>query len=62
MEYIRGVRDLPATRELIVRENRHYARRQLIWFRKEPNLRWFDGPGESPAVLASALTWLAHRG
>jgi tRNA A37 N6-isopentenylltransferase MiaA len=30
------VRDEAATRELIVRENRRYARRQLIWFRKEP--------------------------
>ena len=62
MDYMRGDRDLAATRELIVRENRRYARRQLIWFRKEPNLRWFDGPGESPDVQASVLGWLAERG
>ena len=62
MDYLRGVRDLAATRELIVRENRRYARRQLIWFRKEPNLRWFDGPGESPDVQARVLGWLAERG
>jgi len=47
MEMLRGVRDEAATRALIVQENRHYARRQLIWFRKEPTLIWFDGPGES---------------
>jgi len=41
------VRDEAATRALIAQENRHYARRQLIWFRKEPTLIWFDGPGES---------------
>jgi hypothetical protein len=23
----------------------------LIWFRKEPNLIWFDGPGERPETL-----------
>jgi tRNA dimethylallyltransferase len=46
IELLRGVRDEPATRALIVQENRRYARRQLIWFRKEPNLIWFDGPGE----------------
>jgi hypothetical protein len=23
----------------------------LIWFRKEPNLRWFDGPGESADLV-----------
>jgi len=47
MEMLRGVRDEAATRALIAQENRHYARRQLIWFRKEPTLIWFDGPGES---------------
>ena len=62
MDYIRGLRDLPATRELIVRENRAYARRQLIWFRKEPNLMWFDGPGESDDASAQVLAWLAERG
>lgn len=51
LEHLHGVRDEAATRELIVRENRHYARRQLIWFRKEPNLVWFRGAGESPAVF-----------
>ena len=40
------MRDEPATRELIVRENRKYSRRQLIWFRKEPNLRWIHAAGE----------------
>ncbi len=53
-----GVRDEPATRELIVRENRRYARRQLIWFRKEPNLQWIYAAGEredTEAQVASAL-------
>jgi tRNA dimethylallyltransferase len=53
MEMLRGVRDETATRALIVQENRRYARRQLIWFRKEPNLSWFDGPGESAATIAA---------
>ncbi len=52
MEMLRGVRDERATRALIVQENRRYARRQLIWFRKEPNLIWFDGPGERPEMHA----------
>ena len=41
----------PSTRELIARENRHYARRQLIWFRKEPNLVWLQSSGENPETL-----------
>jgi tRNA dimethylallyltransferase len=62
LDHLRGVRDLAATRALIVQENRRYARRQLIWFRKEPNLMWLDGPGDSPDVQARALCLLAERG
>jgi tRNA dimethylallyltransferase len=51
MEMLRGVRGEAETRALIVQENRRYARRQLIWFRKEPNLMWFDGPGERTETL-----------
>ena len=39
-------RNEAATRELIILENRKYSRRQLIWFRKEPNLRWIHASGE----------------
>jgi tRNA dimethylallyltransferase len=52
LELLDGLRDEAATRALIAQENRRYARRQLIWFRKEPNLVWFDGPGEAPDVIA----------
>src|SRR5690606_5429097 len=31
VEMIRGVRALGETRDLIVRENMHYARRQMVW-------------------------------
>jgi tRNA dimethylallyltransferase len=60
LELLAGVRDEAATRALIVRENRRYARRQLIWFRKEPNLVWFEGPGSSPDVQARAMALVAE--
>ena len=62
MEMRGGVRDEAATRALIAQENRRYARRQLIWFRKEPNLIWFDGPGERPDTLIGVQEALAARG
>ena len=62
MEMLDGVRGEPETRALIVRENRNYARRQLIWFRKEPNLSWLDGPGEKPDVIDAAAAVLRTRG
>jgi tRNA dimethylallyltransferase len=61
LEHLRGVRDETATRALIAQENRRYARRQLIWFRKEPNLNWFDGPGESPSTIAAVTRSIDER-
>jgi tRNA dimethylallyltransferase len=60
IEFLHGVRDEPATRALIVQENMRYARRQLIWFRKEPNVRWLEGAGESPEVQAKAMEWVGE--
>jgi tRNA dimethylallyltransferase len=61
LEHLHGVRDEAATRALIAQENRRYARRQLIWFRKEPNLVWLDGPGEAPATMAAATRVIDER-
>ncbi|MBY0494400.1 MAG: tRNA (adenosine(37)-N6)-dimethylallyltransferase MiaA [Cyanobacteria bacterium] len=61
MEHLRGVRDEASTRALIAQENRKYSRRQLIWFRKEPNLTWFDGPGTNAEVQDSVIRELAAR-
>jgi len=59
MEQLQGVRDEASTRALIVQENRRYARRQLIWFRKEPNLEWFQGAGEALATRTAVERALA---
>jgi len=64
LEHLQGVRDEAATREIIVRENRQYSRRQLIWFRKEPNLQWIHAAGERAETfedVARALTLLEIR-
>ena len=64
LEHLQGVRGEQETRELIVRENRKYSRRQLIWFRKEPNLQWIHAAGERDETLdevARALTALENR-
>jgi hypothetical protein len=59
-----GIRDEAATRALIVLENMRYARRQMVWFRAEPDVHWIDGPGESPAAAEMAIplvqSWLGR--
>jgi tRNA dimethylallyltransferase len=61
LEHLHGVRDEPATRALIVQENRKYARRQLIWFTKEPNLQWFHGAGERAETFENVARALVDR-
>lgn len=61
LDLLHGVRSETETRALIVRENRHYAKRQMIWFRKEPELEWFDGPGESAATRTAVERTIAQR-
>jgi tRNA dimethylallyltransferase len=59
LEHLHGIRNEADTRDLIVRENRRYARRQLIWFRKEPNLVWLQASGESLETVAAVESLLA---
>lgn len=41
--------------ELVQQQTRQYARRQLIWFRKEPRLRWVSAEGAPADVAARVL-------
>ncbi len=40
-EYLRSERPLDEAVELIKRNTRHYAKRQMTWFRKDASLKWF---------------------
>jgi len=61
LEHLQGVRGEAATRALIAQENRRYARRQVMWFRKEPHLKWLDGPGESATAIGAACQLVEER-
>ncbi|MFZ5801687.1 MAG: tRNA (adenosine(37)-N6)-dimethylallyltransferase MiaA [Candidatus Omnitrophota bacterium] len=53
-----GVRKekIRAAMELVQKNTRHYAKRQITWFKKEPGLVWIDGARESSArALADAI-------
>jgi len=38
------------TIRIIQRETRRYAKRQMTWFRKQTEVTWFDGPGDSDEI------------
>jgi tRNA dimethylallyltransferase len=39
---LEGTHDLPRAIELIKRNSRRYARRQLSWYRRDPQVEWFE--------------------
>jgi tRNA dimethylallyltransferase len=41
--------------ELMQKRSRNYARRQLTWMRKIPNLHWIDRTGRSDAEVAKEI-------
>ncbi len=43
--------------ELMKKRCRNYARRQLTWARKIPNLRWIDRTGLDDAEVAAEIAW-----
>jgi tRNA dimethylallyltransferase len=55
VEYLEGKRDLESAIEQTKLDVRHYAKRQLTWFRREPGAQWFEGFGEDEEVLRAVL-------
>jgi tRNA dimethylallyltransferase len=55
VEYLEGKRDLDSAVEQTKLDVRHYAKRQLTWFRREPDAEWFTGFGEDERVLEAVL-------
>jgi len=43
----------------IQQATRNFAKRQLTWFRKEPNVHWLPAFGDSPAALPASLSLIA---
>ena len=52
---IRGKISKEVAVEMTQRDTRRYAKRQMTWFRKDPQIHWIKGPGEGELVLKRAL-------
>jgi tRNA dimethylallyltransferase len=58
--FIDGAESFDVCLELVKRNTRHYAKRQLTWFRNRPGIRWIDF-GEKNAmdsVMREIEVWL----
>jgi len=59
---LHGRSQLEEARATIQQATRRYAKRQLTWFRREPNVHWIAGFGDDPPVQQAALQWLRQQG
>lgn len=50
VEYLSGQRTLASAIAQTQTDVRHYAKRQLTWFRREPEVEWFEGFGDDLQV------------
>jgi tRNA dimethylallyltransferase len=59
VEYLKGERSLESACEQTKLDVRHYAKRQLTWFRREPDVEWIEGFGDDPKVQSQVLSMLS---
>ena len=58
--FIEGRSTLAEAVELIKRNTRRYAKRQLTWFRKDKEIKWFS-PGDTDAIRKAVAAHLCLR-
>jgi tRNA dimethylallyltransferase len=59
IEHLNGQRTLESAIEQTKLDVRHYAKRQLTWFRREPGVEWIEGFGDDPKVQAQVAALLS---
>ena len=56
VEFLRGDLTREEAVRLVQQAHRNYAKRQMTWFRREPEVMWFEGFGEDTQVQQAAAT------
>ena len=60
-EYLRGERTLDSAIEKTKQDVRNYAKRQLTWFRREPDAIWFKCFGDEAEIAAEILRLCPYK-
>jgi tRNA dimethylallyltransferase len=55
MQFLRGELDRESAIAAAQQAHRNYAKRQITWFRREPDVRWLAGFGDEPAIQVDAI-------
>ena len=61
VEFLQGRMTLPQAIAAAQQGHRNYAKRQMTWFRREPDVTWLEGFGDDPAIAARAAELVSSR-
>jgi tRNA dimethylallyltransferase len=62
VQFLRGEMDRATALQAAQQAHRNYAKRQMTWFRREPDVIWLQGFGDDPEVQQSALAAVERMG
>jgi len=55
LQFLRGEVDRESALAAAQQAHRNYAKRQITWFRREPDVHWLAGFGDDPAIQAEGI-------
>jgi tRNA dimethylallyltransferase len=61
VQFLRGELDSESAVKAAQQAHRNYAKRQMTWFRREPEVRWLEGFGDEEGVKAAAVEEIEAR-
>jgi tRNA dimethylallyltransferase len=61
MQLLRGELDHDTAIRAVQQAHRNYAKRQMTWFRREPNVTWIRGFGDEAEVIAEAVATVQNN-
>src|SRR5208283_2873334 len=61
LELIRGEISESAAVATAQQGHRNYAKRQMTWFRREPDVKWLEGFGDDASIEEQATTMVASE-
>jgi tRNA dimethylallyltransferase len=61
VQFLRGEMDRESALIAAQQAHRNYAKRQITWFRREPDVHWLAGFGDDPAIQAEGIATVEQQ-
>ena len=61
LQFLRGELDRESALSAAQQAHRNYAKRQITWFRREPDVHWLAGFGDDPAIQAEGIATVEQQ-